>query len=223
MPPVGFLCLVALAAAHLYQIWKKGPGDASSPWDRAHDTKGLAQWRAKKDALRRIAHGCEMPFEPYIVRLPIKDRVILSMPVSLYESRSRKRPVVLRRQADQSLTWDHPAGSGKSVNIALTDRGVLELTEERFIFKSARQRREFPLGELTHFSVTSSRLAIAAHGREYGISYFKGIGEVRLQAHVEPGPGDTWPAEDISFAVHGADISEIVRWLTPLPPSPEPA
>ncbi|MEP7066139.1 MAG: hypothetical protein ABI889_08920 [Gemmatimonadota bacterium] len=108
------------------------------------------------------------------------------------------------------------------MTIALTDRGTLELTEERFIFRSERQRREFPLGELTYFCTTWSSIAIAARGR-YGVSYFRGFSDSHMQVRIEPEAEDTWLADNFAFTVRENEISQIVMWLMRQPTSPEPA
>jgi hypothetical protein len=189
---------------------------------RSRESRWLATWKAKHTAMRRIALGDYGPLEPGVIRLPVEDLVIVSMPVLLYESSSKSRHAIFRRRAAQLVTWNQPTDSGKTIRVAFRDRGILELTKERFIFKSAKQRREFPLGELTHFSATSTRLAIAARGR-YGVSYFTGVESAEIRARIEPDAEDTWPAETISFNVQGQDISEIVEWLMPQPSPPEPA
>jgi hypothetical protein len=222
MPPVGFLCLAAFVAAHLYHIWSKGPYAPKAMRASSQESKWIAAWKAKHDAMRRIACGFEGPLEPGVLRLPVEGRVILSLPVFLYENRTKNRRAIFKRKAAESLTRKDPSSTGRAVTIALTDRGTLELTAERFIFKSSRQRREFPLGELTHFRATSSRIVIAARGR-YGVSYFEPLDDSQIRARVEPEAGDSWAAETFSFNVQGADISEMVMWLTGQPPMPEPA
>jgi hypothetical protein len=204
--------------AHLHQRWGKRPNipyvAKESRWPPYEAT--LVAWRAE---IARIAASNQSLEDQGLTRLAANERIIFSAQVSLYEDRSTRRILTSASMRSRPILWQHRASSGKVVKISLLDRGTLLLTHRRFIFASARRRREFPLDELTHYSSTSSDVALARRGH-HGIAYFKGIGAHRIAYQVSPGENDNWDARHFSFNFTGNDLREILHILQtdPLPP-----
>jgi len=173
----------------------------------------LAAWRAE---LARIANGRASLDEPWLARLVANERVIFSAPVLLYEDHSTRRQLTCAHARKRPLIWQYRASSGKMVKISVLDSGTLLLTQRRFIFASARRRREFPLDELTHFSSTSEDVALARRGH-HGIAYFKGVGAQRVTYQVKPGETDDWDAMHFSLTFTGNDLRELLHILQTAP------
>lgn len=221
-----FWFYVASMALGFYDIWRKGP---YVPRAR-HSSRAVAAPEAPKppppDALMkaklaeymRLASTLEYHRVPHLSRPPSGERLVLSMPVFLYESsenRLRRNRSVTARHLMRDLVAAHPTGAASRESVVLVDRGTLMVTHRRIVFKSPRRLREFPLNELSFFSTTWSSIALAARWR-YGISYFRGIGATRIKFKVE-GEGDSGEARDYSFNITGPDIREIVNILQAAP------
>jgi hypothetical protein len=171
-----------------------------------------AALQARHDEIVRLARRSRPTVVPGLIRTDVEDRLVLSMPVFLYESRSRRCLFPAANRASRQLVWAHRTHAGKTVSISLVDRGTLELRQRQFIFTSARRKRVFSLDALTHFSATWSSIAIAAPGNR-GISYFRGIHATRISLCVRPTPEEMWPTLECEFNFRGTEIKEIVNLM----------
>lgn len=205
MSDVLSICAEAALGEVVHQAWKKLV-DLPKP---RRQTPFEALMKARRAEIVRLASVPRPTTVPGLSR-PLEERVILSMPVFLYESASRRRLFPPVSKAGRKLVWEHRASSGRLISISLVDHGTLRLTNLRFIFAGVRRQREFPLDELTHLSSTWSSIALAARGH-HGISYFMGLHASRLSFPVEPEAGDTWKTEAGSFPLMGGDLKEILR------------
>jgi hypothetical protein len=211
--PVLFAHGIGEILAHLHERWGKRPArEPLSPLEAA--------LQARHDEIVRLARKSQPTVVPGLIRPDVEDRLVLSMPVFLYESRSRRCLFPAANRASRKLVWAHRTNAGKTVSISLVDRGTLELRQRQFIFTSARRKRVFSLDALTHFSATWSSIAIAAPGSR-GISYFRGIHETRISFCVRPTPAEMWPTLDCEFNFRGTEIKEIVN-LMQSASTPEP-
>src|SRR5450432_2787096 len=174
-----------------------------------------ALMKARRAEIVRLASVARPTTVPGLSR-PLEEHVILSMPVFLYESASRRRLYPPASKAGRKLVWEHRASSWRLITISLVDHGTLRLTNLRFVFAGARRQRKFPLDKLTHLSTTWSSIALAARGC-HGISYFVGLNALRLSFPVVPEAGDTWKAEAGSFQLMGGDLKEILRIIMNYP------
>jgi hypothetical protein len=175
--------------------------------------------KSRRAEIVRLASAAKPTTVPRLSRPFEVERLILSMPVFLYESDSRRRLYQPASKAGRRLVWEHRASSGKLITISPVDHGTLRLTNRRFVFAGARRQREFPVDELTHLSTTWSSIALAARGC-HGISYFTGLSASRLRFPVVPEEGDLWQAQAGSFNLRGADLKEILDIMNnPSPPA----
>ena len=206
MAAVLSLCAQFAVGMALTWIWDNVVG---LPKARKKDTLVGALVKARRAEIVRLARVSKPTIVPGLSHLFDDERLILSMPVFLYESVSRRRLYPPASRAGRKLVWEHRASSGKLITISAVDRGTLRLTSRRFVFAGARRQREFPLDALTHLSATWSSIALAARGR-HGISYFTRLNETRLRFPVIPEAGDTWQAQSGSFNLMGTDLKEIL-------------
>jgi hypothetical protein len=224
-PDGGFWILVASMVGAMYQIWRKGRyvpkalaatktrNAPNVPWP------ACAFMRAKRVEYMRLASTLHYVRVPHLSGPPTGERLVLSMPVFLYESRENhlmKRMSYVEISRSRDLLHEHPTGSAKREAIVLVDRGTLMVTHRRILFTSPRKLREFPLRELTFFSTALSSVALAARWR-FGISYFRGIGATRLRFRTEPEGDEEGEGQDFSFNITGEDIKEIVKILQAAP------
>ena len=228
-PGSGFWILVASMFGSMYQIWRKGryvpralaaleatkTVTANVPWP----TPAGAFLKAKRAEYMRLASTIHYARVPHLSGPPTGERLVLSMPVLLYESHENhlmKSVSLAAINRSKDLVHAHPTGSVKRENIVLVDRGTLMVTHRRILFTSPRKLREFPLRELTFFSTALSSVALAARWR-FGISYFRGIGATRLRFRTEPEGDEKGEGRDFSFNITGEDIREIVKILQAAP------
>lgn len=215
MADVVSICAEAVLGEVVRQLWKRL---VDLPTARRR-TPFEALMKARRAEIVRLASVPRPTTVPGLSR-PLEERVILSMPVFLYESASRRRLYPPVSKAGRKLVWEHRASSGRRITISLVDHGTLRLTNLRFVFAGARRQREFPLDELTHLSTTWSSIALAARGH-HGISYFTRLNASRLRFPVVPEAGDTWQAEAGSFQLMGGDLKEILKIMNhPSPSAP---
>jgi hypothetical protein len=191
-----------------YDIWAKGPFVPRA--------RGEVLFKAIDDCERaelvRLATGNQSTSVPHLARLPADERLILSMPVFLYESRSSPCLYPAANRAARKLRWPQNASSGKEITISLVDCGTLRLTQRRFIFTSTRRHREFPLAELTHVSTARTSIALASLGR-FGISYFRGIGASRMMFPVFVPVEDKIQTHRWSRRLTGKDVKKIISLI----------
>ncbi|MDQ2767669.1 MAG: hypothetical protein M3Y30_10985 [Gemmatimonadota bacterium] len=227
-PGAGFRWVVASMAGSLYEIWRKGRHVPRAP--EAHEATKTrkapnAPWpagaflKAKRAEYMRLASTIHYVRVPHLDGHPTGEKLVLSLPVLLYESRENRllkgmSLAAINRSND--LMRAHPIDSARKKSIVLVDRGTLMLTHRRILFTSQRKLREFPLRELTVFSTTLSSVALAARWR-FGISYFRGIDATRLTFRTEPEEGEQWEGREFSFNMTGQDIREIVNILLAAP------
>lgn len=217
MTDVLSICAEAGVAAAVSWIWQNF---VDLPKARSRDTFVEALCKARRAEIVRLASVPRPTTVPGLSRLFEEERVILSMPVFLYESASKRRLFPAASKAGRKLVWEHRASSGRLITISLVDHGTLLLTNLRFAFTGARRQREFRIDELTHLSATWSSIALAARGR-HGISYFTRLNASRLRFPVIPTAGDTWQAEAGSFNLMGFDLMEILNIMNdPSLPAP---
>jgi hypothetical protein len=180
-----------------------------------------AFWQARRNEIVRLAHQHEPTVVPGLIRPGVEDQPILSMPVYLCESRTRRwhsSPAMIVANGRRARAYHK--SSGKRVTISPVDQGTLHLTRQRFIFASSMRRREFLLDELTHITATKSGIALATRGGG-AISYFRGINATSIRFDVVPGTTDTWPPVQCTFDFTGYEIKEIVYLLLSAPtPAP---
>lgn len=214
MADVLSICAEFGIAAAVTWVWNNVVG---LPKARGRDTFVEALFKARRAEIVRLASVPRPTTVPGLSR-PLEEHVILSMPVFLYESASRRRLYPPASKAGRKLVWEHRASSGRLITISLVDHGTLRLTNLRFVFAGARRQREFPLDDLTHLSTTWSSIALAACGH-HGISYFVGLHASRLRFPVVPEAGDTWQAQGGSFNLMGGDLKEILKIMSHPSPS----
>jgi hypothetical protein len=171
--------------------------------------------RAKRAELIRLAASNQSTIEPNLAGVPADERLILSLPVSLYEDCSTRRPYIPANRAIRKVVWHPRLSTGRKVTIALVDCGTLHLTSRRVIFSNAARRRDFPLDQLTHCSSTWSGIALATAQRR-GVSYFRGIGATTINFCVTPERDIS--AVEHSWKLHGEDL-EYVLYLLRTPSS----
>ena len=216
MADVLAICVRFAVAGVLGWIWDNVVG---LPKARKKTTFVEALMKARRAEIVRLARLSTPTIVPGLSHLFEDERLILSMPVFLYESVSGRRLYPPASKLGRKLVWEHRASSGKLIVISPVDRGALRLTNRRFVFAGARRQREFPVDELTHFSTTWSSIALAARGR-LGISYFTGLNASRLRFPVIPEAGDLWQAQAGSFNVRGVDLKDILDLMRdPSPPA----
>lgn len=229
-PGSGFWILVTSMAGGMYQIWRKGRyvprglaalqatkafAATKAPWPKPAG----AFLAAKRAEYMRLASSLHYVRVPHLSGPPTGERLVLSMPVLLYESREnhlmhRMSLAAINRSKD--LVHAHPTGSARRETIVLVDRGTLMVTHRRILFTSPRKLREFPLRELTFFSTGLASVALAARWR-FGISYFRGIGATRLGFRTGPEADEQGEGREFSFNMTGEDIREIVKILQAAP------
>jgi hypothetical protein len=213
MPDAMVLIAAASMVAGFYELWAKGPY-----LPKARKKTPLEELNEVRHALIvRIASAAQSIEPPLSVRIPEDERLVLLIPVILNECVSTKRLRPLARAARRELVWPHSTHSGKKLIISPVDAGTLLLTRRRFIFTSARRRREFPLAELTHFSTCRTGIALATRGRN-GVAYFTGLENLRLGVPVAPHPPQVEPARFMESALNGQDLEEILQLLRTTPP-----
>ena len=229
-PDGRFWILVNSMARAVYAVWRKGralpealkaltAANALAPPNAPSLGMANAFYKARRAEYMRLASSIHYVRVPHLSRPPTGERLVLSMPVSLYESRENrlmKHMSYVQINRSNDLIHAHPTGSSKRERLVLVDRGTLMVTHRRMLFTSPRRMREFPLGELTFFSTTWSSIALAARWR-FGISYFHGLSATRLRFNVEPEGDETWPTIEYAFSITGEDIKEIVRILQAAP------
>ena len=228
-PGGGFWILVASMAVSMYEIWRKGrhvpkalraleaikaTNAMKAPWPKPPG----AFLRAKRTEYMRLASTLHYVRVPHLTGPPTGERLVLSMPVLLYESRENhpRRTSLSAINQSRELVRAHPTGSPRREMIVLVDRGTLMVTHRRVVFTSPRKLREFPLRELTFFSTSLSSIALAARSR-FGISYFRGIDATRLRFRIEPEVDEEGEGREFSFNMTGEDIREIVKILQAAP------
>ena len=180
--------------------------------DPPHRSFAQAFWQARHDEVVRLAQSHEPTTVPGLVSADVDDRVILSIPVHLYESRPERWLFPSTRVTYGTGSRALRTRSEKKVTISPVDHGTLELTRRRLIFSSAGRQREFLLDELIHFAATKSAIALAARG-DGAISTFKGIPASSISFEVVPGVMDRWPTVHCIFDLTGYEVKEIVRLL----------
>ena len=160
----------------LYDIWKKGRyvpkrrhsrDEVAAPAVRSPRPPD-AFMRARRAEHMRLASTLHYDRVPHLSRPPSGERLVLSMPVFLYESsenRLTRNLTLTARYLAADLVAAHPTGSGRPQSVVLMDRGTLMVTHRRILFTSPRRLREFPLDELSFFSTTRSSIALAARWR----------------------------------------------------------
>lgn len=212
MPDVLVIWTAISMVGGFYLLWSKGPYVSKGAWRMSPH----AIWRARRAEIIRLAKSNQAVQVPHLSRLPADERFILSIPVFLYESRSRKPPFPAAMRMRRDIVWRHVNRPGAQIIITLVDSGTLMLTHRRIIFTSSRRRREFLLGELTHVSAKPSGIAFAARGR-FGVSYFTGIDATTLAFRVTPEGDERWKARDWSGKLSGQDIQAMVNFLQRMP------
>lgn len=212
-PGSGFWILVASMAAGMYEIWRKGRHVPRRAWRMSFH----AIWRAKRAEIIRLAKSNQAVQVPGLSRVPEGERLMLAIPVFLYESRPMRSPYPIGMRLRREILWRHVNRAGAQV-ITMVDSGTLTVTHQRIIFTSSRRRREFPLGEVTHISAKTSAIALARRGVR-GASYFTGIDATKLSFRVEPEGDEMWPARYSSASLSGQDIQAMVKFLQLMPPS----
>ena len=212
MPGLGFYWVVASMAGGFYQIWAKG---AYVPRERRVPFAALG--RAKRAELLRLAASNQSTIVPNLSRLPADERLILSLPVTLYEDRSTKPLYPLVGHAIRKVVWRPRLSSGRKATISLVDRGTLLLTSRRVIFNSVKRRREFPLDQLTHCSSIRSGIALSTVRRD-GVNYFRGIGATTINFDVIPRAGER--AQGYEWKLRGEDVEYVLYLLRTASASP---
>ena len=200
--------------AHLHTTWGKVPkaSNLKSLGDPPRRSFEDAFWQARHDEVVRLAQTHEPTTVPGLISPDVEDRVIISMPVYLYESRPARWLFPNVRVTYGTRSRARHTSSEKKATISPVDHGTLELTRRRFVFSSSRRQREFLLDELTHVTATSSGIALATRG-DGAISYFKGIAATSISFEVVPGVMDRWPPVHCTFDLTGYEIKQIVRLL----------
>jgi hypothetical protein len=199
---------------HFCRRWAGVPNASNlkSLADPPHRSFEEAFWQARHDEIVRLAQAHEPTTVPGLLSPDVEDRAIVSMPVYLYESRPARWLFPNVRVTYGTHSRARHTSSEKKVTISPVDHGMLELTRRRLIFSSSRRQREFLLDELTHFTATTSGIALAARG-DGAISYFKGISATSINFDVVPGVMDRWPLVRCTFDLTGYELKEIVRLL----------
>lgn len=196
------------------RVWKKLT-TLPKPRTRA-PIQGLVD--ARRAEIVRLANVARPTSVPGLSHLFNDERLILSMPVFLYESDSRRRVYPPANKPGRKLVWEHRASSGRRITISLVDHGTLRLTNRRFAFAGTRRKREFPIDELTHLSTSWSSIALAACGH-HGVSYFTGLNASRLELPILREAEAPWAVITGLFGLKGEDLKDIVNILNnPSPP-----
>ena len=199
--------------AGFYELWAKGPhvpkAQRKTPLD--------SFYAARHAEVARIARTGSME-PPASFRLSDDERLLFFIPVIFNECASTMRRGRVSGVTITELVWPHFTSSGKRLIISPVDAGTLFLTNRRFIFRSAKRRREFPLAELTHVSTCRAGIALATRGR-HGIAYFTGLDALifGIQWALET-PGNS-PQQCVACALNGQDVEEILQLLRTTPSS----
>lgn len=110
MADVLSICARFAMGTVVYLIWTKL---VDLPKPRSRDTFVNALFRARRAEIVRLASVARPTTVPGLSR-PLEERAILSMPVFLYESASRRRLFPPVSRAGRKLVWEHRASPGGS-------------------------------------------------------------------------------------------------------------
>jgi len=213
------ISLVVAIVVHCYQSLLEVPTMAKRQYASLGDVPSasdapvaVTMEKYRHEAVARLAIARCASAVPESVHFALEERLILSVPVILYEHHPTRRLFSRANRSTRRMVWRPDNHSGTPVRVSSVDGGVLLLTNRRFIFVSLRRQREYPLEQLAHFSTTLVGVALATAGR-FGVDFFTGLNAQNLRVDLPESVMRTKEPCHMTFRFSGKDLEYLVHLL----------